>query len=177
MENRKKTTAILCACIIGVSILFAALLVRDREMTGSFNGSLDGGIINGGYVGTPSEEAEAVLMDLPELYAYLRLEPSGDDIAQAKPKEEGTTMPSAQTTEYDANGNVVVTTQMDDAQEDDYLAEVRAEELALKRLEKNITSGKWPGFPYVKIGKDYFFNKTAVDNWFAEQGKKQLEIK
>ncbi len=43
-------------------------------------------------------------------------------------------------------------------------------------MEANITSGKWPGFPYVMLGGKLYFSKSAVDEWFTENAKNQLVI-
>jgi len=171
MENGKKTTAILCAIIVGVSILLAAcgaaLIVRDREMSGSFSGVLNGG---GGYYNGSTEPA--VLMDLYELRDYLALEPDAEMLRRAEREERQAQFP---TTTQANNGDMV--TQGVETTQSVSNADDLVEQWLLEELEKNITSGKWPGFPYVKIGKAYYFNKTAVDNWFAAQGEKQLEIK
>jgi hypothetical protein len=53
-----------------------------------------------------------------------------------------------------------------------------AENNSLKsELENNIINDKWPDFPYVNINGRLYFSKQAVDEWFLEKGKAQLEIK
>lgn len=44
-------------------------------------------------------------------------------------------------------------------------------------LQNSILNGDWPGFPYVQLNDRLYFSKQAVDDWFAEQSKQQLQIK
>lgn len=54
-----------------------------------------------------------------------------------------------------------------------YMEEVKMS----NELQSKITSGTWPGFPYVQLGERLYFSKKAVDDWFFEQGKAQLSVK
>jgi len=166
MKYAKMITAVCCTLILAAGIYFAvqegANIVADRPFQVSWNGTIDGG---------EAFDKGPQLTGFYDLYLYLELEPDEEMLHRAELEIRQAQFPT--TTQAGSEDTVtqgVETTQSLSS------ADGLAEKWMLEELEKNITSGKWPGFPYVKIGKDYYFNKTAVDNWFAEQGEKQLVI-
>ncbi len=87
------------------------------------------------------------MMDINELRNYLSIYPT-----------------QTYSSEYDNNGNPI--------------SGYEFEEIKLRdELARNITSGTWPDFPYVKLGERLYFSKQAVDDWFYAQGKVQLNVK
>lgn len=43
----------------------------------------------------------------------------------------------------------------------------------VETLEEDILSGKWTGFPFVKLKGQLYFSKQAVDQWFFEQSRQR----
>ncbi len=139
---------IISAALIAAGLIVAAGIFAqalvDRPLTGSFSGSLH----TGSY---PYPD----LMGIDSLREYLGIYPTYEEAVP----EDIVMVEDGQAAEIAS------------VQPDDY---DRRQEALNEELRGKILGGKWPGFPYVELDGRLYFSKQAVDDWFAEQGKKQL---
>ena len=132
-------------------LLFAIILATGMIIAASiFSNTIADRPMMGSFSGSISQSAysDMELMSIDELRYYLSMYPAE----------------SYTYTDYDRNGNPISGRGL--------------EEVKMSgELQRNITSGTWPGFPYVQLGERLYFSKQAVDDWFFEQGKAQLSVK
>ncbi len=141
---------LLSAALLAAALIAAALIysgaVSDRPVVGSFSGSLS----SGAY-------AYPEIMDLETLKAYLGIYPAANDETDFESQSFGSAQESA--------AAPIGLSSYDDA-----------DKRLLDALGDDILSGKWPEFPYVKLGDKLYFSRQAVEQWFRDQAEKRLTI-
>ena len=133
--------------IIAAGLIVAAIIFANAMADRPMVGSFSGSLSQ--YASTSND-----LMDIEVLRDYLSIYPV-DNHEIIYYDDEGNAT--------DDKGNLILSY-------DEQVAALRME------LEQNITSGAWPGFPYVKVGDRLYFSKKAVDEWFYTQSKAQLNL-
>lgn len=132
-------------------LLFAIIIAIGMIIAANiFSNTIAERPMMGSFSGSFSQSnySDMELMSIDELRYYLSMFPAE----------------SYTYTNYDDNGNPI--------------SGYGLEEIKMSgELQRKITNGTWPGFPYVQLGERLYFSKQAVDDWFYEQGKAQLSVK
>ncbi len=130
-------------------ILFATIIATGMIIAAHiFSNTIAERPVMGNFSGSISQSTTQEIMDIEALRYYLSMYPTE----------------SYDGTEYDSKGIPISGYDFEAAK-------------ILDDLQRNITDGKWPGFPYVQLGERLYFSKQAVDDWFYAQGKIQLSVK
>ena len=135
--------------ILSVSIIAAALIFSNTVGDRPMMGSFSGTFSSGSY-----EYPE--VMSLDTLKSFLGIYPSDNEWEEQQNVQTGEDRASI--VYYDDYDYDAVERRLRDA------------------LAENILSGKWPDFPYVRLGSELYFSRQAVEQWFQEQSKEQLSI-
>ncbi|MDR0861173.1 MAG: hypothetical protein LBN30_00110 [Oscillospiraceae bacterium] len=150
MDDNNKRAITLTSIVILAAMLVCVILSVTRAINNlaqrPLYGNFSGNVTTGDY-----EYPE--IMDTDALMGYLQIYPSFDN---EQPTE--------------AQGAGEAAQPMQDTEKDDALDAYRAE------IESNITSGKWQGFPYVKLDGHLRYSKAAVDEWLTETSKQRAEF-
>jgi len=133
--------------ILSASFIAAALIFSNAIANRPMTGSFSGSFSPGSY-----EYPE--VMSLDTLKSFLGIYPSENEWEEQQDMQTGDQPVSI-------------------AYFDDYDA---AERRLRDALAEDILSGKWPDFPYVRLGGNLYFSRQAVEQWFREQSGKQLSI-
>ena len=139
---------IVVSLIIATGFVVAAVIFANAMADRPMVGSFSGSLSQ--YAAANND-----LMDIDVLRDYLSMYP----------------VDAGETIYYDDEGNA-----MDDNGSPVLGYDEQVDALRME-LQQNITSGAWPGFPYVKVGDRLYFSKKAVDEWFYTQSKAQLNLK
>ena len=139
---------IVVGLIVAAAIVVGAVIFANAMADRPMVGSFSGSLSQ--YASSNND-----LMDIGVLRDYLSMYPVDAD----------------ETIYYDDAGNAMDDNGSPVLGYDEQVAALRME------LQQNITSGAWPGFPYVKVGDRIYFSKKAVDEWFYTQSKAQLNLK
>ena len=135
--------------ILAAAVIVAALIFSNAVANRPMMGSFSGSFSSGSY-----EYPE--VMDLDVLKSFLGIYPSVNEWGEQQD------MPAGDEPALAAYS--------------DYFGYDAVEKRLRDELAEDILSGKWPDFPYVRLGGKMYFSRQAVVQWFLEQSEKQLSV-